>query len=373
MPLKSTLYIKRQLEGRIFQFYFIAFLFVFKFALVIRQWSFSQNSGNLSATAHLSLALAENDSHENLMAQQVKVLTEPNVKSKEKFLTEKNISQSINFLNFSKRNFKIPLSEGSINGEINILKQFTTLTMASYCLSETQAIGPGIYAGFIFYQKKKVVIGIRGEPLGNEEYWGVRQNILVPYPGIAGAKIDYEFRSRFESIKPKFKEFYDTQLKNGDVEDVIGVGHGSGGVYVLLGMLELIALNVKQKLSVFTLGQPRIGNRQFAHYLNSLANTKIRISRLINMDDYVPRLPLSPFESFYTHTLLETWIEADDCLCATEKVFACAGPRSGLDNFVEESLQCNNQYSTKSYAAHIGPYFGMMMQRPPGQFPWLTI
>ncbi|KAG9296848.1 hypothetical protein G9A89_006067, partial [Geosiphon pyriformis] len=145
------------------------------------------------------------------------------------------------------------------------------------------------------------------------------QNILVPYPGIAGAKIDYEFKSRFESIKPKFIEFYDTHVKNKDIKHVTGVGHGSGGVYVLLGMLELIALNIKQKLSVFTLGQPRVGNRQFAHYLNSLANTKIRISRITNMDDYVPRLPLSNSNSFYTHTLLENWIEADDCLCATGK------------------------------------------------------
>ncbi|KAG9306398.1 hypothetical protein G9A89_018281 [Geosiphon pyriformis] len=244
--------------------------------------------------------------------------------------------------------------------------------MTSYCLTETQAIGPGIYAG-IFFVEKTVIIAVRGEPLGNEEYWGNRQNILVPYPGIAGAKIDYEFKSRFESIKPKFIEFYDTQLKNKNIEHVIGVGHGSGGVYVLLGMLELIALNVKQNLKVFTLGQPRFGNRQFAHYLNSLPKIKIRIFRITNMDDYVPRLPLSTSNSFYTHTLLENWIEADDCLCATGKVFACAGPQSGLDNFVEESSQCNNKYSTKNYVAHIGPYFGMTMQCPPRQFPWLTI
>ncbi|KAG9300227.1 hypothetical protein G9A89_007686 [Geosiphon pyriformis] len=223
-------------------------------------------------------------------------------------------------------------------------------------------------AGFLIVNNA-IIIVVRGEPLGNEEYWRTRQNILVPYSQIDGVKIDQEFKIRFESIKKKFERFHHSQLRNEAIEYVIGIGHGSGGVYVLLGMLELIALNIKQKLNVFTYGQPRVGNRQFAYYVNSLVN-KITIHRITNMDDYVPRLPPRVSKSLYTHTLLENWIE-DDCLCTTQKVFACAG--SKIKNFFEESPECNNQYTTSNYAAHNGPYVGMMMQCPTQNFPWMTL
>ncbi|KAG9284560.1 hypothetical protein G9A89_014164 [Geosiphon pyriformis] len=129
------------------------------------------------------------------------------------------------------------------------------------------------------------------------------------------------------------------------LQHVIAVGHNLGGVHVLLGMLELIALNLKQNINVYTFGKPRVGNRQFTHYVNSLTS-KMRIHRITNMDDYVPRLP--PSVSFYTHTMLEYWIEADDCLCFTGNLFLCAGPVSGRDHFIEESQPCNNQYSTNT-------------------------
>ncbi|KAG9293397.1 hypothetical protein G9A89_006682 [Geosiphon pyriformis] len=91
------------------------------------------------------------------------------------------------------------------------------------------------------------------------------------------------------------------------------------------------------------------------------------------MDDYIPRLPERVSKSFYIHTLLENWIEADNCLCATQKVFACTGPQTGPDHFVEESSECNNQCMTSNYAVHNGPYIGMMMQCPPENFPWMTL
>ncbi|KAG9301128.1 hypothetical protein G9A89_012511 [Geosiphon pyriformis] len=172
--------------------------------------------------------------------------------------------------------------------------------------------------------------------------------------------------------KPKFKEFYDNQPQNEAIQNVIGVGHGSGGVYVLLGMLELIVLNLKQTISVYTLGQPQVGNRQFAHYVNSHAD-KMFIHRITNMDDYVPRLPPSVSESFYTHPMMEYRIESDDFLCSTGMLFIYAGPALGPDHFIEESQLCNNQFSTSNYATHNGTHFEVMMQCPPGGFLWLNL
>ncbi|KAG9287226.1 hypothetical protein G9A89_008856 [Geosiphon pyriformis] len=376
MHQKSTLYTKRRLGSRIFHLYFIAFLFVLKFSWeIIIPWRFSQHSGNLTPSAHSNLVLAGNNAHENLMAQQVKILPGPNLKNKENFFAAKNISLSIDFLNFNntkeinrhillKRNIKYFVVQ-------DYLDQYAMLAASSYCLDEVQAIGPGIYAGF-YTLSDAIVITIRGEPLGNEEYWRNRPNILVPYPQIDGAKIDYEFQKHFRIIKPKFKEFYDYQLQNEAIKNVIGVGHGSGSVYVLLGMLELIALNLKQNISVYTFGQPRVGNRQFAHYVNSHAD-KMYIHRITNMDDYVPRLPPSVSKSFYTHSMMEYWIESDDCLCSTGMLFICAGPASVPDHFIEESQLCNNQFSTSNYGTHNGPYFEVMMQCPSGGFLWLNL
>ncbi|KAG9290817.1 hypothetical protein G9A89_010965 [Geosiphon pyriformis] len=362
MHQKSALYIKRRLGSRIFKLYFIAFLFVLKFAWVIIPWRFSQHSGNLTASAHSRLVLAGNDTHENLITQQVKILPLPNLKSKENFFAEKNNITEINRHFLLKRNTKYLFSKKKFY-------QYTKIAAGSYCLSKVQAIGPEIYAGF-YTIGDTIFIAVKGEPLGNEEYWRNRENILVPYHRMDGAKIDYEFQRRFEIIKPKFKDFYDSQLQSKAFQHVIAVGHGLGGVYVLLGMLELIALNLKQNINVYTFGQPRVGNRQFAHYVNSLTS-KMRIHRITNMDDYVPRLP--PSVSFYTHTMLEYWIEADDCLCSTGKLFVCAGPVSGRDHFIEESQPCNNQYSTNNYAVHNGPYFLWKMQCPPGGFLWLPL
>ncbi|KAG9285302.1 hypothetical protein G9A89_001436 [Geosiphon pyriformis] len=242
------------------------------------------------------------------------------------------------------------------------LKYYIRFAMLSYCFDEETAIGPGIYAEF-FTQGSQGIIAVRGEPIGDQRFWEAKQKALVPYPKVDGAKIDIEFNRRFQNIQVNFQKCIDKALEKKVITHITGVGHGSGG------------------------GQPHIGNLQFANYVNSFSNTTLRIFRVTNMDDYVPRLPPNVFQRFYAHTINEIWIELDDCLCATGNLFLCNGPLLGPEKFIGESLhftapfnqkslfavslkECNNQYKTENYAAHNGPYLGMMMECPPEGPPW---
>ncbi|KAG9302420.1 hypothetical protein G9A89_011470 [Geosiphon pyriformis] len=151
------------------------------------------------------------------------------------------------------------------------------------------------------------------------------------------------------------------------IRDIVAIGHGSGAVYATLQVLELISppLGVRAQIEIVTFGQPRIGNREFAEYVNRLYLRNIRAYRFVNMDDYVSRLPSNTGKATYIHHILEYWIKKDSCDCSTAEVFTCLGTTVEFNRrgFIQESEKCNNKFTSKNFLPHNGTYLGVMMGR----------
>jgi len=80
--------------------------------------------------------------------------------------------------------------------------------------------------------------------------------------------------------------------------DIYVTGHGSGGAMSVLTGAMLAKNLVNSEVSVITFGQPRLGNKDFTQWTNSLSN--FALWRVVYKDDPVPRSPNRNLG--YTHT-----------------------------------------------------------------------
>ncbi|KAJ9066713.1 hypothetical protein DSO57_1006935 [Entomophthora muscae] len=83
-------------------------------------------------------------------------------------------------------------------------------------------------------------------------------------------------------------------------------GHSMGGA-----VAAIMAINIQRefnipwdRFSIYTYGQPRTGNLEFANYYNSLP---LKITRTVNENDVVPHVPAN-FQGYF-HTLTELYIQ----------------------------------------------------------------
>ncbi|KAG9285942.1 hypothetical protein G9A89_002362 [Geosiphon pyriformis] len=84
--------------------------------------------------------------------------------------------------------------------------------------------------------------------------------------------------------------------------------------------------NAKKFIRVITLGQPRIGNKDFVEFINMLVLNSVKsfkIYRVTYNNDIVPRLPLEDFIELRHHDT-EYWIPAK-CECDEYTVYECKG------------------------------------------------
>ncbi|RDW24617.1 Alpha/Beta hydrolase protein [Yarrowia lipolytica] len=121
-------------------------------------------------------------------------------------------------------------------------------------------------------------------------------------------------------------------LRNNTDYKLIVTGHSLGAATALLMGINLKNLGFDPM--VITFGQPRVGNKAFADYADSLffkqgdnglnINPERRLYRVTHWNDIVVGVP---FWSGYTHTLGEVYISYPDGVNAPiEYVNACAGP-----------------------------------------------
>lgn len=84
------------------------------------------------------------------------------------------------------------------------------------------------------------------------------------------------------------------------------VGHSLGGALAVLQALDFVQNEGYNSsvLTIYSYGEPRIGNSAFATYVDSL---DLNIYRSVNQNDIVPHLP--PESWGYQHHGFEYWIE----------------------------------------------------------------
>ncbi|KAJ9068662.1 hypothetical protein DSO57_1026367 [Entomophthora muscae] len=104
-------------------------------------------------------------------------------------------------------------------------------------------------------------------------------------------------------IIPKFEQILANPRFSS--HSIVIVGHSLGGAMAVLSTLALQReFKIKwRRLSVYTYGQPRVGNTAFANYINSLP---LRITRIVNKNDLVPHSP--PRSAMYIHHFAEIYL-----------------------------------------------------------------
>ncbi|KAG9293457.1 hypothetical protein G9A89_009181 [Geosiphon pyriformis] len=245
--------------------------------------------------------------------------------------------------------------------ELDQLKTFAWFGMRAYCLNEEYRITEGIFAG-VAVQGNEIILIIRGEPLNSPQFWIENPKKLIAYPrSNYGAKVDEYFWNRYLETEQKLGTIILDRLRGrSNIQKIVAIGHGSGGVYATFQLLDLIYMQElkRMKFKVVTFGSPRIGNKEFVQQVNDLLD-KIPVLRFTNIDDYVPRLPGATYPNYYVHHMSEYWIKGA-CDCNSLDVYLCIG-RVSMTTFVQESEVCVNQFETHSFNAHNGPYLGVMM------------
>ncbi|EPZ35680.1 Lipase, class 3 domain-containing protein [Rozella allomycis CSF55] len=119
--------------------------------------------------------------------------------------------------------------------------------------------------------------------------------------------------------------------------ELIITGHGQGGALAVLAGLDILEnLNPEYKVEVVTFGAPRIGDPAFANHVNKVfAEHRASLTRVINSNDLVPHLPLSPV---FQHHSNEVWVNY-------ETVQTCKD--------AEEDPKCSNSLKSYSILPHL--------------------
>ncbi|KAG9306049.1 hypothetical protein G9A89_020244 [Geosiphon pyriformis] len=257
---------------------------------------------------------------------------------------------------------------------LNQLKYFAYYASLAYCLNEKNGkIAPGIYAKTIL-KKEEIILYIRGIELSVRE-WQERRTSFVYYLSDENSRVDSEFYNQFHQEHQPGSLSGANLIRNlvskagiTEVQNINIVAHGVGGVYAIFAALDLNRRWPHLNIDVYTYGQPRIGNKFFARFVES--NDKIYVYRVTHSNDYITQMPLIKFKGFLHHNM-EYWI-ALACPCENPVVYKCFG-NTVDDGFFEENQWCNAQYNEIVDFSHKGPYFESVMGICPTQEPpWLS-
>ncbi|KAI9294278.1 alpha/beta-hydrolase [Neoconidiobolus thromboides FSU 785] len=137
--------------------------------------------------------------------------------------------------------------------------------------------------------KKAITLGFRG----SSTLKNFVQDAKYFKDPIVFDKKQYKVHRGFKQCSDRLLPMYIDKLKgllneHKDYKLVI-VGHSLGGAIATLSTLILRQnLNLKDdRLAVFTFGEPRVGDKEFARYLNQQTFT---LTRVVNGNDMVPHL-----------------------------------------------------------------------------------
>ncbi|KAI8149014.1 lipase [Fennellomyces sp. T-0311] len=137
------------------------------------------------------------------------------------------------------------------------------------------------------------------------------QFVPVNYPVASGTKVHKGFLDSYNAVRDDLLAVLDNQVDQYPDYKVVVTGHSLGGAQALLCALDLFNIEGGRyglnRLSLFTQGQPRVGDPAFADYVIS---TNIPYERLVNKRDIVPHVP--PGIINFLHAGEEFWITEDD-------------------------------------------------------------
>ncbi|KAJ3256423.1 hypothetical protein HK103_005552 [Boothiomyces macroporosus] len=166
-------------------------------------------------------------------------------------------------------------------------------------------------AGFVGYNtdQKIIVVAVRGTAniqscIQDIEFWktptdfGGFPNTKAP----ASAQIHQGFKNSYMDLQPTLQSGLETLAAKYSDYHIVFAGHSLGGAVVNLAALDFYQNNPQygDRISIYTFGEPRVGNIDFANYIDSLPYSQ-KIFRVAKSGDIVPHLPPQTFFNFAHH------------------------------------------------------------------------
>ncbi len=153
------------------------------------------------------------------------------------------------------------------------------------------------------------MLTFRGTNGGDFKNWVTNiKGATTDYPGVSGVKVHIGFNQAYNEVKEKVQLAIKTLLHvhGSKAKRIFIAGHSLGGALALLAAVDIKA-NMRPSLpiSLYTYGQPRVGNQAWANYVYSLfPNNYVRV---VHADDTVPHVP--PRVSGFKHAGTEVWFK----------------------------------------------------------------
>ncbi|CAI2180123.1 12549_t:CDS:2 [Funneliformis geosporum] len=202
-------------------------------------------------------------------------------------------------------------------------------------------------------EEKSIIVSYRGTVPENVKNLITDAKLaLIDYPPVKNAKVHIGFYQAFLEVQSDvFNEIQKLHKTNPEYKIVFS-GHSLGGALTLLSALDLLQNSKdftkdKNNLFVFTYGEPRVGNSEFAKYVDS----KLTVTRTVNGGDPIARLP-PRFIGYKPHNN-ELWIS--NPTKSSFEVVKCDGPEDKKCSLSVSILKLNLSF-------HSGPYYGISMR-----------
>jgi predicted lipase len=183
----------------------------------------------------------------------------------------------------------------------------TYCNIAGITVSSTVTSSDYDIFGYIGYVGNTAYVVFRGTEVDNIENWCTDIDaIQITYP-LGDGEVHQGFYNAWLSIKSQVQIGIDEILPG--ITNVIFTGHSLGAALAAFAVLEVgtgLNFDYGVSISVYTFGEPRVGNQQFAGYWDSQISASYRI---VNNNDIVPHLPFISLG--FWHTTMEYWYTGD--------------------------------------------------------------
>ncbi|KAI9292198.1 alpha/beta-hydrolase [Neoconidiobolus thromboides FSU 785] len=155
------------------------------------------------------------------------------------------------------------------------------------------------------HKNRNVIIAFRGS--ANLKNWLQNVKILKSelLPDNPEVQVHLGFKQCMGALRPNYLPVISNLLKTYPNYHLIVTGHSLGGAVASLAAADLyFTLKLpSERVKLFTYGEPRVGNNEFAKWYDLLPYYS---SRVVNKNDIVPRLP--PRLLGFSHRNNEIWL-----------------------------------------------------------------
>ncbi|PIA19248.1 alpha/beta-hydrolase [Coemansia reversa NRRL 1564] len=195
--------------------------------------------------------------------------------------------------------------------------------------------------GYIARNPSGRIIVVAFQGTDDISQWIDNLNITqVPWPPqISGSQVHAGFLRGYTSAQDSILSKLESLANQYPGYSIAIVGHSLGGARAAICLLDISIKmpDLLPRISLFTQGQPRTGNKEFANAVDNLQSSKYRV---VYEYDIATRLPL--FSMDYHHHATEAWIHHNQTLlCLTQTIEdGCSG-----NGDILHPLKINDHYN----------------------------